>query len=100
MAVRNPDGTFGKGNNTGTNPEGKSHFIRRKFLNKWDQVFSEDAVETLKNIKVKNPVEFMRLGVAAFPKEQKIDLTNKPQYTEEELKQALKEALSQDGDKS
>lgn len=100
MNGRNKDGTFAKGNQFGVNPEGQSHFIRKKFLNKWDEVFSVDSVTTLKGIKEKNPLEFMRLGVSAFPKEQKIDLTNKPQYTEDELKQALKEALSQDGDKS
>lgn len=73
MDGRNPNGTFAKNNNFGCNPEGESHFIRKKFLKKWDEVFSADPIGTLNKIKDKDPAEFVRLGISAMPREQKIE---------------------------
>jgi len=42
---------------------------KTKYLQKWQEVFDQDPIETLEKIKKDNPAEFMRLGIAAMPKD-------------------------------
>ena len=93
MEGRNDDGTFAEGNcaNRHGPQEGISHHIRRKYLKKWEEVFDSDP-EILKEIKDKNKPEFIRLGLAAFPREEKIDLTdNRKSMTDDEFRKQVKQ---------
>ncbi len=55
---------------------GFSQVTKRKYLAKWEQVFdSTDPIKKLTELANSDYPEFLRLGLAAMPKDQTVDLT-------------------------
>ena len=71
-------------------PKGsKGAQVKSKYLAKWEQVFeATNPVEKLTALAEKDYTEFIRLGLAAMPKSQKLDIDTNPfaDKSDEELK--------------
>ena len=63
--------------------------VKSKYLAKWEEVFeATNPVEKLTALAEKDYAEFVRLGLAAMPKSQKLDIETNPfaDKSDEELK--------------
>ena len=75
-------------------PKGsKGGQVRSKYLAKWEQVFeATNPIEKLTAVAEKDYTEFIRLGLAAMPKSQRLEVeTNEfDSWTAEELEHFIK----------
>jgi len=64
----------------GGRPRGsKGAQVKSKYLAKWEQVFEDtNPIEKLTALAEKDYSEFIRLGLAAMPKNQKLDIDTNP----------------------
>ena len=72
--LRQPNGDFAPGNAGGGNTPGRSHRVKDKYLKKWEEVFDScDPRQKLMDLAERDFPEFVRLGLAAMPKEHRLD---------------------------
>lgn len=64
----------------GGRPKGsKGAQVKSKYLAKWEEVFeATNPIEKLTALAEKDYTEFIRLGLAAMPKNQKLDIETNP----------------------
>jgi hypothetical protein len=79
---------FEKGNQLGKNAH-HGRFIKEKYLKKWDEVFEKDPLKKLTQLAEENYSEFLRLGIAAMPKDHNIDAKVEHNLPPEQLQQAV-----------
>lgn len=79
----------GQSGNLNGRPQGsKGAQVKSKYLAKWEQVFEDTKpIEKLTALAEKDYPEFLRLGIAVMPKNQKLDIETNPfgDRTTEEL---------------
>jgi len=88
---------FQKGNKYGGQSPGrpkgsKGAQVKSKYLAKWEQVFEDtNPIEKLTALAEKDYSEFLRLGLAAMPRDQKLEVEDHQTMTDEEYRKQVRQ---------